>query len=162
MATKKNNTKKEANKPEIKEEIVEELEELTNEKMAEIARRYDEDVTNFLKKQGLDDQTIEKVLRSEELGDFVEALMLASKPSLKERAIKFATDKKEAIKNTAIVIGITGAIVGVTYAVCSVADDDVENTENDIENDIVTEFIETTDGTLKITTELVNDEAEEA
>lgn len=126
---KKNNTKKEANKPEIKEEIVEikkeiveELEELTDE------TKYDEEITNFLEKQGLDDQTIEKVLYSEELGNFVEALMKASneKPSLKERAKAFATNNMEAIKTSAIVIGITGAIVGVTYAVCSVADDDVD------------------------------------
>ena len=141
MATKKNNTKKADNKPETKEEIVEikekeiieELVELADEDMANIAKEHDEEIVNFLVNKGLDDQAIKNVLNNEELDEFVSKLMEAEKkPSLKERAKKFASDKKEAIQNTAIVVGATAAICGVVYAVCNVADDDDEHKEDDI------------------------------
>ena len=185
MATKKNNTKKANNKPETKEEIVEikekeiieELVELTDEDMARIANEHDEEIMNFLVHKGLDDQTIENVLNNEELDEFVSKLMEAEKkPSLKERAKKFASDKKEAIQNTAIVVGATAAICGVVYAVCNVADDDDdERKEDDIVYDEITtnqvtdsenghyeEVIATDVGDIKITYDMVTNEAEEA
>lgn len=128
MATKKNNTKKANNKPETKEEIVEIKEKENIGELVELTDEDTEEITNFLKDKGMDDEFINNVLNNEELEETVKALMGAeqNKPSLKERFKKFASDKKEAIQNAAIVVGATAAICGVVYAVCNVADDDVE------------------------------------
>lgn len=139
MATKKNNTKKADNKPETKEEIVEIKEKEIIEELVELTDEDTEEITNFLKDKGMDDEFINNVLNNEELEETVKALMEAeqNKPSLKERAKKFASDKKEAIQNTAIVVGATAAICGVVYAVCNVADDDDEHEEEVIDVDYV-------------------------
>ena len=133
MATKKNNTKKANNKPETKEEIVEIKEKENIEELVELTDEDTEEITNFLKDKGMDDEFINNVLNNEELENAVKAIMKAeqNKPSLKERFKKFASDKKEAIQNAAIVVGATAAICGVVYAVCNVADDDDSSTDTD-------------------------------
>lgn len=133
MATKKNNTKKADNKPETKEEIVEIKEKEIIEELVELTDEEAEEIKNFLTNKGMDDEFINNVLNNKELEEAVKALLEAeqNKPSFKERAKKFASDKKEAIQNTAIVVGATAAICGVVYAVCNVADDDDER-EDDI------------------------------
>lgn len=153
MATKKNNTKKANNKPETKEEIVEikekeiieELVELTDEEIDALNAQEAEEITNFLKNKGMDDEFINNVLNNEELEETVKAIMEAeqNKPSLKERAKKFASDKKEAIQNAAIVVGATAAICGVVYAVCNVADDDDEHEEEMVKATIYLDIPET-------------------
>lgn len=132
MATKKNNTKKANNKPETKEEIIEIKEKDIEEVVEETTEQHDEAIRDYLKTKGMDDKSIEHVLLNEELETFVTALMAAEQKPENffqkgwKKTKKFASDKKEAIQNAAIVVGATAAICGVVYAVCNVADDDVE------------------------------------
>ena len=145
MATKKNNTKKADNKPETKEEIVEIKEKEIIEELVELTDEDTEEITNFLKDKGMDDEFINNVLNNKELENAVKAIMKAEqdKPSLKERFKKFASDKKEAIQNTAIVVGATAAICGVVYAVCNVADDNDEHEEEMVKATIYLDIPET-------------------
>lgn len=145
MATKKNNTKKADNKPETKEEIVEIKEKEIIEELVELTDEDTEEITNFLKDKGMDDEFINNVLNNKELENAVKAIMKAEqdKPSLKERFKKFASDKKEAIQNAAIVVGATAAICGVVYAVCNVADDDDEHEEEMVKATIYLDIPET-------------------
>lgn len=139
MATKKNNTKKADNKPETKEEIVEIKEKEIEEVVEETTEQHDEAIRNYLNNKGMDDEFINNVLNNEELEKIVKALMETeqNKPSLKERVKKYASDKKEAIQNTAIVVGATAVICGVVYAVCNVADDGDEREEDEDPYEVV-------------------------
>lgn len=149
MATKKNNTKKANNKPETKEEIIEIKEKDIEEVVEETTEQHDEAIRDYLKTKGMDDKSIEHVLLNEELETFVTALMAAEQKPENffqkgwKKTKKFASDKKEAIQNAAIVVGATAAICGVVYAVCNVADDDDEHEEEMVKATIYLDIPET-------------------
>lgn len=164
MTTKKENTKNEEIIEAKKNEIVEIVAEANNEELSK-----------FLKNMNMDDEFIQNVLTNEELETAFTKTMNANQKPAKKTVRDYldilktkASEKKEVFKNAAIVVGITGTAVGVTYAICNIADEyEEEEEENDnievstqIEesNEPYVEIVETTEGTLKITTELVSEE----